>query len=78
MIFPTGLKMMEALGRIILNYWTNEEMEEELREYGIEEFATFDEWDRVTFFNCEFCAGPELGHRDRMCMQAGSPMMRRC
>ena len=53
------------------NYRNFEEIEDELRENGLEWYVKFDTNGGIEFFRCEFCDRPTLGHITTKCRQLG-------
>ena len=62
---------MADIGEMMTNYNNYEEIEDELRENGLDWYVKFNNNGVIEFFRCEFCDGPTLGHSTIKCQQLG-------
>ena len=52
---------------MLMNYLKDAQIEKELDSVDIENFLEFDYGGNFTFYECEYCTGPILGHITSKC-----------
>ena len=60
---------MVTIAEATKNYKMVEEIELQLKESGLEYWVKFDFHGEISFYRCEHCDGPTLGHSNTRCRQ---------